>query len=69
MRYPDGGGLDAAERARRDPLPVRQQLLEQPQRFRRMPLSPGQGGYERGPEGLLAAARVYDDIEAPIGHP
>ena len=25
--------------------------------------------YERGPDGLLAAARVYDDIEAPIGHP
>ena len=22
--------------------------------------------YERGPDGLLAAARVYDDIEAPV---
>jgi ketosteroid isomerase-like protein len=31
---------------------------------------PSQAGiaiYERGPEGLLAAARVYDDIEAPTG--
>ena len=25
--------------------------------------------YERGPDGLLAAARVYDDIEGPIGRP
>jgi hypothetical protein len=23
---------------------------------------------ERGPDGLLAAARVYDDVEAPVGH-
>ena len=23
--------------------------------------------YERGPDGLLAAARVYDDVEAPVG--
>jgi hypothetical protein len=26
----------------------------------------GLGGYERGPDGLLAAARNYDDIEAPV---
>jgi hypothetical protein len=34
-------------------------------------LSPqaGLGVYERGPDGLLAAARVYDDVEAPIGRP
>ena len=25
--------------------------------------------YERGQDGLLAAVRVYDDIEAPIGYP
>jgi hypothetical protein len=31
-------------------------------------LSPqaGIGVYERGPDGLLAAARVYDDVEAPV---
>jgi len=26
----------------------------------------GLGVYERGPDGLLAAARVYDDVEAPV---
>jgi hypothetical protein len=26
----------------------------------------GIGVYERGPDGLLAAARVYDDVEAPV---
>ena len=26
----------------------------------------GMGVYERGPDGLLAAARLYDDIEAPV---
>ena len=29
----------------------------------------GLGVYERGPDGLLAAARVYDDIEPPAGPP
>jgi hypothetical protein len=24
--------------------------------------------YERGPDGRLAAVRVYDDVEAPVGH-
>ncbi len=28
----------------------------------------GIGVYERGPDGLLAAVRVYDDVEAPVGH-
>ena len=28
----------------------------------------GLGIYERGPDGLLAAARIYDDIEPPVGH-
>ncbi len=29
----------------------------------------GIGVYERGPDGLLAAARVYDDVEPPVEHP
>ncbi len=29
----------------------------------------GIGVYERGPDGLLAAARVYDDVEPPSGRP
>jgi ketosteroid isomerase-like protein len=33
-----------------------------------LPPQAGLGVYERGPDGLLAAARVYDDIEPPIGH-
>jgi hypothetical protein len=31
------------------------------------PTQAGLGVYERGPDGLLAAARAYDDIEAPVG--
>ena len=31
-----------------------------------LPPQAGLGVYERGPDGLLAAARVYDDIEAPV---
>jgi hypothetical protein len=26
------------------------------------------GVYERGPDGLLAAVRVYDDVEPPVGN-
>jgi hypothetical protein len=33
-----------------------------------LPPQAGLGVYERGPDGLLAAARVYDDIEPPTGH-
>ena len=33
---------------------------------RDLPPQAGIGVYERGPDGLLAAARVYDDIEAPV---
>ena len=33
-----------------------------------LPPQAGIAVYERGPDGLLAAARVYDDIEPPIGH-
>jgi hypothetical protein len=31
-----------------------------------LPPQAGIAVYERGPDGLLAAARVYDDIEAPV---
>jgi ketosteroid isomerase-like protein len=31
-----------------------------------LPPQAGIGVYERGPDGLLAAVRVYDDIEAPV---
>jgi len=34
-----------------------------------LPPQAGIGVYERGTDGLLAAVRVYDDIEAPIEHP
>jgi ketosteroid isomerase-like protein len=34
-----------------------------------LPPQAGLGVYERGPDGLLAAARVYDDIQAPVGRP
>jgi hypothetical protein len=33
-----------------------------------LPPQAGIGIYERGPDGLLAAARVYDDVESPAGH-
>ena len=33
-----------------------------------LPPQAGIGVYERGPDGLLAAARVYDDVEAPAGY-
>jgi hypothetical protein len=32
-----------------------------------LPPQAGIGVYERGPDGLLAAARVYDDVQAPVG--
>ena len=31
-----------------------------------LPPQAGIGVYERGPDGMLAAARIYDDIEAPL---
>jgi len=34
-----------------------------------LPPQAGIGIYERGPDGLLAAARVYDDVQAPVGRP
>jgi hypothetical protein len=33
-----------------------------------LPPQAGIGVYERGPDGLLAAVRVYDDVEAPAKH-
>ena len=30
-----------------------------------LPPQAGLGVYERGPDGLLAAARIYDDVEPP----
>ena len=34
-----------------------------------LPPQAGLGVYERGPDGLLAAARAYDDVEAPVKDP
>ena len=34
-----------------------------------LPAQAGIAVYERGPDGLLAAARVYDDVEPPLGRP
>ena len=34
-----------------------------------LPPQAGIGVFERGPDGLLAAARVYDDVEPPTGNP
>ena len=34
-----------------------------------LPPQAGIGVYERGPDGLLAAVRVYDDVEPPAEHP
>jgi hypothetical protein len=31
-----------------------------------LPPQAGLGVYERGPDGLLAAARIYDDVEPPV---
>ena len=33
-----------------------------------LPPQAGLGVYERGPDGLLTTARVYDDVEPPAGH-
>jgi ketosteroid isomerase-like protein len=36
---------------------------------RDLPHQAGLGVYERGPDGLLTAVRIYDDVRAPIGPP
>ena len=33
-----------------------------------LPPQAGLGVFERGPDGLLAAARVYDDVDPPAGN-
>jgi hypothetical protein len=33
-----------------------------------LPSQAGIGVYERSPDGLLAAVRIYDDVEAPFEH-
>ena len=33
-----------------------------------MPPQPGLAVFERSSDGLLAAARVYDDVEPPVNH-
>ena len=33
-----------------------------------LPPQAGLGVFERGPGGLLAAVRIYDDVEPPVGH-
>jgi SnoaL-like domain len=36
---------------------------------RELPRQAGLGVYERGPDGLLTGVRIYDDVQAPVGHP
>jgi hypothetical protein len=36
---------------------------------RELPRQAGLGVYERGPDGLLTAVRIYDDVQGPVGHP
>jgi hypothetical protein len=64
-----GGGIDLQDCAVTDDG-VRCALEYNCVRWGRHDLAPqaGIGVYERGPDGLLAAARVYDDIESPAGH-
>ena len=64
-----GGGIDLQDCAVTDDG-VRCALEYNCVRWGRHDLPPqaGIGVYERGPDGLLAAARVYDDIESPAGH-
>jgi len=64
-----GGGIDLQDCAVTDDG-VRCALEYNCVRWGRHDLPPqaGIGVYERGPDGLLAAARVYDDVESPAGH-
>ena len=64
-----GGGIDLQNCAVTDDG-VRCALEYNCVRWGRHDLPPqaGIGVYERGPDGLLAAARVYDDVESPAGH-
>jgi hypothetical protein len=63
-----GGGIDLQHCAMTDDG-VRCALEYNCVRWGRHDLPPqaGIGVYERGPDGMLAAARIYDDIEPPVG--
>jgi len=67
-RFSAGGGIGLQDCAVTDDG-VRCALEYNCVRWGRHDLPPqaGLGVYERGPDGLLAAARVYDDIEPPAG--
>jgi len=67
--FSSGGGIDLQDCAVTDDG-VRCALEYNCVRWGSHDLAPqaGIGVYERGPDGLLAAARVYDDIESPAGH-
>jgi hypothetical protein len=69
-RFSAGGGIGLQDCAVTDDG-VRCALEYNCVRWGRHDLPPqaGLGIYERGPDGLLAAARVYDDIEPPAEHP
>ncbi len=68
MCFSAGGGVDQQPCAVTDDG-VRCALEYNCVRWGRHDLPPqaGIGIYERGPDGLLAAARAYDDVEAPVG--
>lgn len=68
-RFSDGGGIGLQHCAVTDDG-VRCALEYNVIRWGSHDLPPqaGLGVYERGPDGLLAAARVYDDVEPPAGH-
>ena len=65
-RFGDGGGIGLQDCAVTDDG-VRCAVEYNCVRWGRHDLPPqaGIGVYERGPDGLLAAARIYDDIEPP----
>jgi len=69
MRFSAGGGIGLQHCAVTDDG-VRCALEYNCVRWGRHDLPPqaGIGIYERGPDGRLAAARVYDDVEAPFEH-
>jgi len=69
-RFGDGGGIGLQHCAVTDDG-VRCALEYNCVRWgsRDLPAQAGIGVFERGPDGLLAAARIYDDVEVPAGQP